>query len=1007
MSTRSARDHAQLAIEAAIAAAELKRSRGDIDGAYADYEAIVAQRIGAEYIAADLTALQSLADLAVLCGNFQAADDLLVALAIICQHAGNQHRADFAVLKRIHLALDRGQLRQASSLFDELAPRIGKIQEIQMTPQGLLTWEAHCRWPNTDAADRTVLLTHLYLEMARLLSALGQYRDALEMLNRGLSHATPGDSQTVPVLARRLLPWFHLAITRVLMESGLFTEAELTLDALKVFLGSPQERSLQIQWHTLAGKLNLLRGNFGEALEHFQVILELCHQLQNQRGVVIASLNLAQVLIVLNQNYLAEVHLIGITDDVKQLDDLHLKTRLSLLRQLARSRSQSLVAGSTLSVSDLLNNSSTSASSSANRGDFADDFTFVRTQSPNYLTFFEDRVLEFQWYLSQSHLKDAAQMLADIQEIFASTDSRLIHLKIKTLQGLLSYYQGLHQMQSGDDNAGQQQIRWAVLALDEVRPLLADIGLKPERWQVQRVLGWCLIRLNASTRDQEALTVETTGLLEELTNSLSPEQQVIFLLNKWTADEEYIATQITRLRQLQQRLQRSPLHQRLQRWWQILRRLNALISHIDHYKDALARRTIRGGRVDEAAGQSPSLWTRLSKHPRHRATLSFLVLPDQIFVVRNWLFWLDFTVIPTTRLELRNLVKQWYEPLETGHHGRSISLYPEPEESQEWLKTPQQSELISEKLAEKLSLRSLLETLPKRIRRLTIVPDDMLHIFPFAAVRYQEKYLVESYALNIAYESLRSGSPPSTTKTINQALLVGISQGSTQFAALPGIRPELEKIHRWFTQQQIHPTVLMNAEATKESVLTALQSASLLHIACHGTFHPNRTDQSGLVLDPSQSPPAVLSLREISDLNLENLHHITLSACSSADHLVLPGRWVIGLPETLWRAGVHSILGSLWQVYDQLAIAFMERFYTYLQTLPRDEAIRQTQLDCLHQKIQVTDIANASNPVYWAGFNLYGGYEPLFKSSLNKGFIPLRQLIQRRPSSPGKDRTAL
>jgi hypothetical protein len=79
MSTPFDRDP-QRAIEAAVEAAELKRSKGDICGAYADYQAILAQRIGAEYIAADLSVIQSLADLAVLCGNFQAADDLLVGL---------------------------------------------------------------------------------------------------------------------------------------------------------------------------------------------------------------------------------------------------------------------------------------------------------------------------------------------------------------------------------------------------------------------------------------------------------------------------------------------------------------------------------------------------------------------------------------------------------------------------------------------------------------------------------------------------------------------------------------------------------------------------------------------------------------------------------------------------------------------------------------------------------------------------------------------------------------
>ena len=93
-------------------------------------------------------------------------------------------------------------------MFGEISTSIGLIHEIDITPQGLDVWERLCRWPNTDTADRTVLFTLLYLEMGRLLVALGQYRDAIEMLNRGLTHATPGNSQMFPSIALLQFPWF-------------------------------------------------------------------------------------------------------------------------------------------------------------------------------------------------------------------------------------------------------------------------------------------------------------------------------------------------------------------------------------------------------------------------------------------------------------------------------------------------------------------------------------------------------------------------------------------------------------------------------------------------------------------------------------------------------------------------------------------------------------------------------------------------------------------------------
>ena len=135
------------------------------------------------------------------------------------------------------------------------------------------------------------------------------------------------------------------------------------------------------------------------------------------------------------------------------------------------------------------------------------------------------------------------------------------------------------------------------------------------------------------------------------------------------------------------------------------------------------------------------------------------------------------------------------------------------------------------------------------------------------------------------------------------------------------------------------------------------------------------------MLIPQPNNIEILSLRELSDLNLRGLQHATLSSCRAAEQCPLPGRWVISLPETLWRAGTQSIMGCLWQVSDPLAVSFMKQFYHYLKKFPRDEALRQTQLDCLNHCLsssnkQVNSIDTA-NLIYWSGFSLYGNYRTL------------------------------
>jgi CHAT domain-containing protein len=165
--------------------------------------------------------------------------------------------------------------------------------------------------------------------------------------------------------------------------------------------------------------------------------------------------------------------------------------------------------------------------------------------------------------------------------------------------------------------------------------------------------------------------------------------------------------------------------------------------------------------------------------------------------------------------------------------------------------------------------------------------------------------------------------------------------------------------------------------AKKAAILDRLPRADLFHIACHGVFKADAPDQSGLVLIPQPDAPEILSLRELSDLNLADLRHATLSSCWSADHFILPGRWIISLPETLWRAGARSILGCLWVVSDDLTVAFMRRFYERLETCPRDEALQLTQLECLRRKLPNCEIEDQSNLYYWAGYNLYGDHERL------------------------------
>jgi CHAT domain-containing protein len=974
-------------LNAAFEVAQTKWRDGDLLGAYDDLHQIFTYRLlHSELIDADLKVILSLADLAGVLGEFQVADNLLCGAVGLYEKANSESSADYTRLRRIQLCTDRGSLHQAQNLLQEMAPRIGNINNIEFSLTGLSQWETRCFWRDSNPEDRIVLFAELYLAMGRLLAALGQYGEALVALRQGLFHS---QGEKVPSLAQQTVLPLKLAIASALIEKGNLDDADTYLSHLQEQLNQKEHPEYFIHWLELSGKLHLLWGNLGAGLKQFRRVQETCRQLRSQRAVLRSNLNLAHILILLNQTSTARDYLADTQINASTIGDKALLSRVELLLQLCDARSRSLVGASPVELSVLEMRKKRHKSETIAQ---VQERLDLSTQSPNYLAWFEDRALAFQSQLSNLNLNTAGDLLEHIKRVFKCTDSHLVKVQIRILEGIFAYYQGT-------EKNSLAKIHQAHQILEEVSPQLESISLKPELWQVQRILIWCRTRLNYPLPEIEALTASTNQLLEQITSSLTPEDQVFYLLNKWTADEEYIAARINQLERLQDRLKTGAFWLRPWRRLQLMRKLNALVEHIDRYKDALAKRTIKADTAEVKILPSESLWLRLLTHPKNRVTLTFLILPDRVLVVITGRLLFDFRVIPTTRLAVRNLVQVWYKNIEGINRNRDLMLIDNPDSEQkkrdmnpvehdidyqaQMTSVTQVAQDVTDKLAQILEIPQLLKNLPKHVRALTIVPDDILHGFPFAAIRYKGKYLIRHYALSIAYESKSQGLKPTSTSLQKQALVVGISKGSRsgEFSSLPGVKRELGQVKNWLDNRKINYLTLENSLAHKAAVIESLSEATLLHIACHGIFKPNQPDKSGLVLISDSGEQEILSLRELSETNLIKLRHATLSSCWSADHFILPRRWIISLPETLWRSGTQSILGCLWEIDDRVAVSFMTRFYEYLDKFPRDEALCLTQLCCLEGRLPNCNSDDTSSPVFWAGFNLYGDYTSIKFSS--------------------------
>ncbi|MBR6068450.1 MAG: CHAT domain-containing protein [Bacteroidales bacterium] len=205
---------------------------------------------------------------------------------------------------------------------------------------------------------------------------------------------------------------------------------------------------------------------------------------------------------------------------------------------------------------------------------------------------------------------------------------------------------------------------------------------------------------------------------------------------------------------------------------------------------------------------------------------------------------------------------------------------------------------------------------------------------------------------------------------------------------LPGTKTEVENIVGKLNKKKVKTTLFEGSAANEES-FKALSGndINVLHIATHGFFLPTDEKlsgdqsliQSGLLLSganyawqnlpiPEGVEDGVLTAKEISFLDLRKTDLVVLSACQTALGEIT-GEGVFGLQRGFKKAGVHTIIMSLWPVDDNATLLMMTEFYTNLTNgMTKREAFLSAQ-----NKVKTT--AGFENPRYWAAFIMLDGNE--------------------------------
>ena len=206
-------------------------------------------------------------------------------------------------------------------------------------------------------------------------------------------------------------------------------------------------------------------------------------------------------------------------------------------------------------------------------------------------------------------------------------------------------------------------------------------------------------------------------------------------------------------------------------------------------------------------------------------------------------------------------------------------------------------------------------------------------------------------------------------------------------------RDEILKIEQILNKNNVSTKILTGTYANEES-FKALSgnSPDIIHLATHGYYVSSKSKASvnsflsqitpysekerymqwsGLLMAGANNAwngkfnlenveDGILTADEISRLDLSKTKIVVLSACETAKGYIDPVDGVYGLQQAFKKAGVGTIVMSLWKVPDDATSMLMNSFYTLLNMGSEKHDALLYAMNEVRKKYK--------DPYYWAGF---------------------------------------
>ena len=216
--------------------------------------------------------------------------------------------------------------------------------------------------------------------------------------------------------------------------------------------------------------------------------------------------------------------------------------------------------------------------------------------------------------------------------------------------------------------------------------------------------------------------------------------------------------------------------------------------------------------------------------------------------------------------------------------------------------------------------------------RIMFVPSGPLRALPFAVLPWRGQPLVSTRTCSVLPGLALLGDPTTTPREAdNKPTIAAFGNPSSMRWTTPAgdmvtagalIHAEREAVA---VSKLVGATAKCGPGATRDAVVTALESADIVHLATHAVFSSEAPLFSAFLLADGEQ----LSVVDLMALN-SRCSLVVASACSTGEGHPTSGNDVLGISRGLLGCGASGAVVSLWPVDDEKTADLMIAFYDRL-----------------------------------------------------------------------------